>query len=409
MKSPAAEAATRPLQRLESDRREDFRKATDAHGTERTAFEINLKAAKSLAEKRARAGGDARDCPMPEEPEEPVERRLLVNAATPEKLVAIHAANPRGLLVLRDELLGWLRGMDRQGRESERALFLEGWTGKNPFRTDTIGRGSDFVAAACLSVFGGIQPGPFREFLQSPEEAAKADGLLQRFSVLVWPEPTPFSLNDNPPDLDAAHRAETALRRLATLNEDALETGTAPEHECEPPFLRFTPDAQAAFLEWLVAFMNRLATVTPEPFQGHLSKYRKTLPALALICELADNPTAAAVSLESWQRAEGWGLYLESHARKVYGAGIYPDRAGAAAVLEHLRTGTMGEEFSTRDVYLRGWSGLTELTAIRAALGLLAEHGFIRPKASEPGPGRPSERWEIHPSIFGEGTEANAA
>ena len=50
------------------------------------------------------------DC---EEPDPPHERRLLVNDVTPEKLVRLAAVNPFGLVMQRDELAGWLGGMDR--------------------------------------------------------------------------------------------------------------------------------------------------------------------------------------------------------------------------------------------------------------------------------------------------------
>ena len=391
-KSPALDVATKQLRKIEAERLEGFSERIAEHKDALFTHEATLKAARAAAEKAARAGEDLSRFQLPPAPLAPIERRVLVTTATPEKLVQIHAENPRGLLVLRDELTGWLRLLDRAGRESERALFLEGWTGKNPYRSETIGRGSDFIKAACLAVWGGIQPSPFRAFLQEPEHAGKADGMLQRFSLIAWPEQKEFKLCDDLPDTRAAAEVEKSFRQLAALNAEP------PEGE-EPPFLRFADDAQDSFLQWLESFMNRIAEIRPESFQGHLSKYRKALPALALICELADNPKAAAVSLNSWTKALAWGDYLESHLRKIYAPSIRTDISAAEKILERLEE--LGSEFSTRDLYKRDWAGLTELDTVKAALDLLARHNWIAAIDEAPRPGRPSELWAINPKAGG--------
>lgn len=391
-KSPALDVATKPLRKIEAERMEGFAERLAEHKDALFTHEATMKAARHAVEAAAKKGEDLSRFQLPPAPLAPIERRIIVTTATPEKLVQIHADNPRGLLVLRDELTGWLRLLDRAGRESERALFLEGWTGKNPYRSETIGRGSDFIKAACLSVYGGIQPSPFRAFLQEPEHAGKADGMLQRFSLLAWPGQKEFKLCDDLPDTAAAAEVEKTFRRLAALNADL------PEGE-EPPFLRFDDSAQDSFLQWLESFMNRIADIRPESFQGHLSKYRKALPALALICELADNPNAAAVSLQAWNKAMAWGDYLESHLRKIYAPSIRADITAAEKILERLDE--LGSEFSTRDLYKRDWAGLTELDTLRAALDLLARHGWIQAIEETPRPGRPSELWQVNPQAGG--------
>lgn len=399
MKSPAQSAALAAVEKLEGEWREEHKALMTEHRPQMEAWEIDAKAARQQALKAAAKGGSAGDVEIPEPPPEPTERRLLVNSATPEKLVAIHAANPRGLLVLRDELAGWLRGFDRPGREPERAFYLESWTGQNAYRSDTIGRGSDFLPAACCAVYGSMQPGTFRAYLQASAEAAKQDGLLQRFSLLVWPERTEFQLNDKPPDRQAAWRTEQVFRRLADLNRAGLDAGTQDEFE-GPPFLRFEPEAQEAFLEWLENFMRRLPDIRPEAFEGHLSKYRKALPALALIFELTESPSPTAVSLRSWKRARQWGDLLESHLRKVYAPEIRPEVEAAEKILDRLKKGELPPRFTTRQLHKRAWGGLGDLETCRAGLELLARLGWLRGRKADTG-GRPSEWWEAHPSTRG--------
>ena len=59
----------------------------------------------------------------------PHRARYVVNDTSVEKLGEILAANPNGVLLFRDELIGFLRSMDRDGREGDRSFYLEAWNG----------------------------------------------------------------------------------------------------------------------------------------------------------------------------------------------------------------------------------------------------------------------------------------
>jgi hypothetical protein len=49
--------------------------------------------------------------------------------------------NPRGLLLIRDELPGFLAHMESEDHQSERAFYLEAFNGDGQFTYDRIGRG----------------------------------------------------------------------------------------------------------------------------------------------------------------------------------------------------------------------------------------------------------------------------
>lgn len=53
----------------------------------------------------------------------------------------------RGILIFRDELVGWLRSMDREGNECSRAFYLEAWN-------ETV------QGRAIETAFPDAQPGP---------------------------------------------------------------------------------------------------------------------------------------------------------------------------------------------------------------------------------------------------------
>src|SRR3989442_15687344 len=97
----------------------------------------------------------------------PVGKRYLVNDTTVEKLGELLNHHPNGLLLFRDELSGWLHTMDRPGHENDRAFCCEAWNGTSGYTYDRIGRGTLHIRAACLSVLGGIQPGPLERYLRA--------------------------------------------------------------------------------------------------------------------------------------------------------------------------------------------------------------------------------------------------
>jgi hypothetical protein len=53
--------------------------------------------------------------------------------------------------------------------------------------------------------------------------------------------------------------------------------------------------------------------------EGHLAKYRKLVPALALINYLVDNGQGE-ISQQAMRKALAFSKYLETHASRLYGA-----------------------------------------------------------------------------------------
>ena len=67
---------------------------------------------------------------LTETSEKPVCRRYEVNDSTIEKLGELLAQNPNGLLLVRDELSGFLRSLDDENKAGDRQAYLEMWDGK---------------------------------------------------------------------------------------------------------------------------------------------------------------------------------------------------------------------------------------------------------------------------------------
>jgi putative DNA primase/helicase len=407
MKSPVISAITRPLTQIQAEWRREHETELAEYASAKEEFELRRAVWKEQYKAASKKGRSAPDRPG-EEPEEPTLRRLIVNDATFEALHQTMNENPAGLLVIRDELVGWWSQLDRAGREGERAFCLQAWNGDTGHTIDRIGRGTIHVEHCCMSMLGGIQPGRLRPYLvDALEDGPTNDGLIQRFQLLVWPDTAAeWRYIDRSPDASSELRAETVLRRLAEIDpEDA-------------PRFRFAADAQELFVEWLFELEIKVRGEDLHPaLVSHLSKYRKLMPALALLFELADSATTGfagfeggspgerrEISLAQAQRAAAWCEYLESHARRVYSCVVTPQLRAARELAEKIRARKLGADgsFSCREVYLKGWSGLDSPDAVKLAAEVLEDAGWVRNLAGESGPlgGRPSQRYEVNPRVW---------
>jgi hypothetical protein len=133
--------------------------------------------------------------------------------------------------------------------------------------------------------------------------------------------------------------------------------------------------------------------------EGHLAKYRKLVPALALINHFADDYQHGAVSQKSLLKALAFAHYLESHARRVYGSTSEGELAAAKAILKHISAGDLQDGFTARDVHQHDWAHLTEREQVGAGLDLLLELDYLAGVALPIGPygGRPKVKYCINP------------
>ena len=312
-----------------------------------------------------------------------------------------------GMLSYRDELHGLLTSLDKQGQEGARSFFLQGYDGNQGYTFDRIGRGTTRIARVCISMLGGTQPGRLQGYVRGAVSGGSADdGLLQRFGMAVWPDSTGDYVHvDQWPDTQAKQIAYAVFERLAQLQ---------PASETEPTVWSFDKEAQALFNEWRTPFEQELRSGELHPaMESHLAKYRKLVPALALVFAQIDTPDAGTVGVNELLLALAWSEYLRSHANRLYSAAMVPETFGAHALLAKLKAkkltdtdGVVLETFTARLVAQKRWAGLEEAEAVRKAAAVLVDHGWLRMDAApraEAG-GRPSERYLMHPGLTGEVT-----
>jgi putative DNA primase/helicase len=398
MKSPVMKQVTTPLVHIEELWHEEYRSASEDYEVANEEADLRDQAWREQCKQAFKKNAEP-----PIKPDKsfkrPAEKRLLLMDATFERLHEILSENPAGVIVIRDELTGWLADLEKPGRESERAFYLQAWNGDSGFTVDRIGRGSVHVPFVCVSLLGNIQPARLRGYLADTLAGGPSDdGLLQRFQIFVWPDaPVDWRLVDRPPNQQAIATAEKVFSVLANLSTDS------------PISMRFADDAQALFYDWLAELELRVrGDSLPPVLVSHLAKYRSLMPSLAGLFELADLVASGGelgeerfISLEHARQAAAFCEFLQSHANRVYSCTVAPEKGAAIALLGHLKKGTMPETFTTREVYQKGWSGLDTPEDARRALGVLERHIWIERADTQPttAGGRPTEAWVCNPRM----------
>ena len=407
MKSPALSEALKPLSRMSMTAYTLYAEAMRDHEVKSKLEEMGGKAAETNALALVKKGrlneaeqllvsaADSEGIPPP------ALRRYMVTDASVEALGEILMDNPWGTLAYRDELNGLLRSLDKEGQEGARAFYLQGYDGNQGYTFDRIMRGRNrHIDAVCIAMLGGIQPGKLLSYIRDAVGGgAGDDGLLQRFGLLVWPDVDGEWRNiDRWPDTEARRTAFDTFDRL-----DAMLPGTDEESGKDAPAVyHFSNEAQTLFEAWRLELETALRSGEYHPaMESHLSKYRKLVPAIALVCALADGESD--VSEDSLLRALAWSEYLQSHAARAYTAGTRPATDGAAALLAKIRAGAVEDGFAPRDVYLKGWAHLGAPDAVHSAASLLCDLHHLRRNETAPGNkgGRPSTTYQINPATMG--------
>jgi hypothetical protein len=334
---------------------------------------------------------------------EPLPKRRKTNDSTVEKLVELLKTNPRGLLVFRDELVGLFRRMETQGREQDRAFYIESWSGNGQHTEDRIGRGTIEASKVCLSLLGSIQPGKLAAYIEQAINQNENDGFVQRLQLAVYPDVEPYQLVDELPIREALERAYRIVRAIAKM--DFLAQGF--EHDDQGAYLRFAPDAQLVFNEWYAELMHKLDRDDHPVLMEHLGKYRSLMPSLAIIfhiIEILDGQAQAGpVSERCAIQGAAWCEYLESHARRIYGMVINGSGMAAGILAKKIKDGKLESPFTVRTIQRKGWGLLTENQKIREAVENLIDSGWLREKPQDKNQiGRPRDvEYEVNPKILG--------
>lgn len=376
LKTPAIEQAYAPLKEIEKRAIEQYETELEEWGVKNEIARINEEAFKTEIKKKLKKKeivteeAEAIYTSEVKKVPRPSCVRYRTNDGTIEKIHELISKNPRGLLLHRDELVGLMLSCEREGHETDRAFYLEGWNGYGSYTVDRIGRGTVHVDNLCLSIFGSTQPDKITHYIQRSVHAFENDGLLQRFQLLVYPDPPQrWEYVDKKPNQEA----KEAFYRIAYVIADpnffkGLRQGGGEEKRL---CFNFNAEAQATFIEWFTELEQKLRTFEEPIIEQHLAKYRKLMPALALIFHVIDIAEGTTRSLniprKSALRAMAWCDYLESHARRIYDMALNVTTQAASVLSKRIEQGKLERVFSIRDITRKGWSVIGKDTELAKA------------------------------------------
>jgi len=387
-KTPALKEACAAIEALDRVSAEDFQREVKKYVNDSEFYKIEKSEAKKSSqgqlEKNREKAKEAYFKACENEPAPPVRHRRFTNDTTTEKLGEILRDNPSGILIFRDELTGWLRGLDKSGREQDRAFFLESWSGLSSFTVDRVSRGTIEVPKLTVSILGGIQPDKLKSYLLSRQAGEGDDGLLERFQLMTYPDHKLLRRIDKLPDQAAIDRACEAFNRLDNLSHDGA-------------VVRFAAEAQILYNRWYDENLNKIEHCGDVHMESLLGKYPSLVASLALIIHLCESDLHTPIGLNAITRACGWAEYLESHARRVNALINHP-AIRAESLVGHLRD--LSSPFTPREVQQKQWKGLTTSEDIQVALELLCQQNYIRLRRHENTGGRPSNKYEINPRLL---------
>jgi hypothetical protein len=304
-KSPALKAAVGFMDRQDAHEVRAFHCDMGIYEAEQQRYEAELK-----AWHRKPTG------PPPEKPTALTCKRFLIADVTIEALADRLADNPRGVLIARDELAGWLDSFNQYkgGRGADTAAWLS-IHNAGSLRVDRRGgdRKTIYVPSAAASITGGIQPPVLARSLGA---CHFQDGLAARLLVAMPPK-QPRKWTERRVANEVFDAVGRVFARLWTLEADIDGDG-----DLQPLDLSLTPEAQKTWIGFYDRHGAELSALTGD-LAAAWSKLEGYAARLALICHLTDwAAESSATPGPIDQVAVGSGIALvewfKNETRRVY-------------------------------------------------------------------------------------------
>ena len=326
LKSPAIDLALKPLRKIQDA-------AFDVYEEKMAAYQNDL--ADYEMRKTQRKKGMI---PL-EKPAEPIAQRYSCSDITVEALAMLLKQNPRGLLLCRDELAGWIKGFNsyKGGRGGDETAFLE----LHRAGTLLVDRKSGIpktihVPNAALSLCGGIQPGILQQTLGRENFE---NGLAARI-LMAMPPRIAKQWNEHDIDLETAGEVQAVFEELLRL-----EMAVDWNQKASPKVLKLGPEAQAAWIDFYNDHAVRQAELGEGDLAAAFSKLEGYTARLALVIHCvreADGDVSLApddcIDAESIHRAVRIVRWFCDETRRIYAQfGETDEQAQQRKLLEIIR------------------------------------------------------------------------
>lgn len=333
--------------------------------------------------------------PPPVEPERPVSHRLIAADITTAAVVKVLHDCPRGFVIVREDLSGWLRSLSNIGASAERHLYQAAWAGE-PICVDrkTSREGPIRVPRPFLGIVGGLTA----ELLPGIRSAEGwGDGLLDRM-LFVYPDARPAGQWSWNGLSEASLRTWT--RMLADLQQLAPD-GTG-QGKSRPRAVRMNSEAEEAWRRFFDGLTEESAGENfPDYLRGAWGKLKRYGARLTLILHYLWGG-GERIEAASVERAGRLVDYFREQTRKVYAClDVDPVLRKARRLLQWVhRAVEPGWTFGRAEAYRENRAHFRSPQELERPLRLLQELRHIRlvplPERRVGGK-RPLPRYEVHP------------
>ena len=371
-KSPAMAKALAPMQAINKRMIEVYHRENDAY----QAMQARAKKDKSI-----------------ELPDKPVKHRLIVEDTTVEALGEVLKENPKGVLVVHDELSGWIGSFDSYASDSkgvsrDRGYWLQAYNG-GPITVNRIVRGEVYIPNFSCSIIGGIQP----EVIRTVAKGMGHDGLLQRF--MLFTVTSTGEEKDRAPDADAAEAFSHMAEWISRLESNA----SGPVTLCDEAHAQRESVAKAA--HW-----GSANTAYPMALRGHLGKWTGLYARLLLTFHIIEcakyrvYPNEMAVSEETAKQVANLMFdFIGPNAEAFYGSVFTSKLSENIARLAGWLLIKPAARVSTREIaqYNSFWRTL-EPNERQQVVSALVDCGWIVAENEYSGRAMPAW-WVVNPDI----------
>ena len=303
-KSPAFKAAKASVQRHQ-------RRLLETHDQRFADFELEQEEYEG-ALKRHRQSKSTE--PPPDKPVPPTAERVVVSDTTVEALAQVLSHNPRGVLLLRDELAGWLGSFNayKASRGADEANWLQMFDG-DALCVDRKNEGSrpTFVPSALVSITGGIQPDVLSKLM---DRGKRASGMSSRF-LFASPPRRPQKWSDDEVGDKTQSAVDEMFGRLYEI--PFAEDG-------EPHYVGMDREAKSLYVEFFNQHHDEQADLVGDEARAW-SKLVGYVPRLALVFHvvrqvMAGLPITDSVGADCIEAAIGIVAWSKNEAERIYGS-----------------------------------------------------------------------------------------
>jgi hypothetical protein len=243
-KSPCMDAFFRVITRLEYEAKRAFDDEYAAYENELMLYQVQR-----TAYAKDKAKGKSADPSTLSRPDEPKQRQTTADDVTVEALGDILQGNPKGVLWLKDELSGLLFDLDKYSNSGggTKARLLSSHS-LGPWKTNRTSNPArnNFISKACVSIFGGIQPGMMSKVFEAGAGGIDEEsGFLPRFIFIRAIAEAPAYWSERAFSRTSRNLLEDIAGHLWAWNIEYAEGGQEIEK-----IVSVSPQGKALYIGW---------------------------------------------------------------------------------------------------------------------------------------------------------------